>query len=67
MPTRVSEHPLSSERLARLRDRKSDPPTFRAALEDLTLFLLYEATAEFPTAALVSWRLHLARRRRPYL
>ncbi len=49
----VVDHPLSRARLTTLRDERSDNAVFRAALRDLTVMLIYEATreaalAEFP-------------------
>lgn len=42
------EHPLAGDRLALLRDERTDRPAFRRALEDLTGFLVYEATRGVP-------------------
>ena len=50
METRVVEHPLAAARLTTLRDERTDNATFRAALRDLTLMLVYEATRSAPTA-----------------
>jgi uracil phosphoribosyltransferase len=44
MDVRVLDHPLAAARLTTLRDEGSDNATFRAALRDLTLMLVYEAT-----------------------
>lgn len=44
MQVRVVEHPLARVRLATMRDEGSDNATFRAALADLTVMLVYEAT-----------------------
>lgn len=46
----VVDHPLSRARLTSLRDERSDNATFRAALRDLTVMLIYEATRDAPLA-----------------
>lgn len=48
MDVRVVEHPLVAARLTTLRDERTDNAAFRAALRDLTLMLVYEATREAP-------------------
>jgi uracil phosphoribosyltransferase len=45
---RVVDHPLAAARLTTLRDERTDNPAFRAALHDLTLMLVYEATRDAP-------------------
>jgi uracil phosphoribosyltransferase len=45
---RVVDHPLAATRLTTLRDELTDNATFRAALRDLTLMLVYEATRDAP-------------------
>jgi uracil phosphoribosyltransferase len=45
---RVVNHPLAADRLTTLRDEQTDNPAFRAALRDLTLMLVYEATRDAP-------------------
>jgi uracil phosphoribosyltransferase len=59
MDVRVVDHPLAAARLTTLRDERTDNATFRAALRDLTLMLVYEATRDAPTDA-VSVRTPLA-------
>ncbi|WIM87765.1 uracil phosphoribosyltransferase [Candidatus Mycobacterium wuenschmannii] len=44
MDVRVVDHPLAAIRLTTLRDANTDSATFRAALSELTLMLVYEAT-----------------------
>jgi uracil phosphoribosyltransferase len=44
----VVDHPLAAVRLTTLRDERTDNATFRAALGDLTLMLVYEATRDAP-------------------
>src|ERR671910_2635167 len=44
MDVRVVDHPLAAARLTTLRDEATDNAAFRAALRDLTLMLVYEAT-----------------------
>jgi len=44
----VVDHPLAAIRLTALRDEQTDNATFRAALGDLTLMLVYEATRDAP-------------------
>ena len=45
MDVLVVDHPLVKSRLSTMRDARTDNATFRAALRDLTLMLVYEATA----------------------
>ena len=52
MDVRVVEHPLAAARLTTLRDERTDNAAFRAALRDLTLMLVYEATTS-PTSSRV--------------
>jgi uracil phosphoribosyltransferase len=40
----VVDHPAVADRLARLRDRTASTPVFRTLVEELGLFLAYEAT-----------------------
>jgi uracil phosphoribosyltransferase len=49
MHVRVVDHPLAAARLTTLRDERTDNAAFRAALRDLTLMLVYEATRDAPT------------------
>ncbi len=44
MDVRVVDHPLAAARLTTLRDERTDNAAFRAALRDLTLLLVFEAT-----------------------
>src|SRR6476619_6482453 len=44
----VVDHPLAAARLSTMRDARTDNATFRAALRDLTLMLVYEAMSEAP-------------------
>ena len=46
MELRVLDHPLVSHKLAHLRDRETDSPTFRALVDELVTLLAYEATRE---------------------
>ena len=46
MDVRVVDHPLARARLSTLRDARTDNSAFRAALRDLTLMLIYEATRD---------------------
>lgn len=46
MNVQVVDHPLVKSRLSTMRDARSDNATFRAALQELTLMLIYEATRE---------------------
>lgn len=52
MDVRVIDHPLAAARLTTLRDRHTDSAAFRAALHDLTLMLVYEATRDAPSETL---------------
>ncbi|HNM85571.1 MAG: uracil phosphoribosyltransferase [Mycobacterium sp.] len=51
MDVRVVDHPLAAARLATMRDERTDNAAFRAALRDLTLMLVYEATRDAPREA----------------
>ncbi|BBY78839.1 uracil phosphoribosyltransferase [Mycolicibacterium parafortuitum] len=46
MDVRVVDHPLAAARLTTLRDERTENSGFRAALRDLTMMLVYEATRE---------------------
>jgi uracil phosphoribosyltransferase len=46
MDVRVVDHPLVAARLTTLRDERTDNAAFRAALRDLTMMLVYEATRD---------------------
>jgi uracil phosphoribosyltransferase len=46
MPLNVSQHPLVAHKLAILRDRHTEPQTFRALVRELTWLLGYEAMAD---------------------
>ncbi|MDV7191238.1 uracil phosphoribosyltransferase [Mycolicibacterium fortuitum] len=48
MDVRVVDHPLAAARLTTLRDERTDNAGFRAALRDLTMMLIYEATRDAP-------------------
>lgn len=45
----VVDHPLARARLSTMRDARTDNATFRAALRELTLMLVYEATRGLAT------------------
>lgn len=45
----VIDHPAVADRLARLRDRDTPTPVFRKLLEELGIFLAYEAARGLPT------------------
>jgi uracil phosphoribosyltransferase len=49
--TLVVDHPLAAARLTTLRDARTDSATFRAALRELTIMLVYEATRGAATQA----------------
>jgi len=44
----ILEHPAVAERLALARDRRTATPAFRRAVEELGVFLAYEATRNLP-------------------
>ncbi|MDA3625796.1 uracil phosphoribosyltransferase [Saccharopolyspora sp. WRP15-2] len=44
MDVRVVDHPLAKARLSTMRDARTNSAAFRAALQELTLMLIYEAT-----------------------
>ncbi|MGO9927179.1 MAG: uracil phosphoribosyltransferase [Mycobacterium sp.] len=46
MEVHVVDHPLAVARLTTLRDERTDKAAFRAALRDLTVMLVYEATRD---------------------
>ncbi len=52
MDVHVVDHPLAAARLTTLRDERTDDAAFRAALRDLTLMLVYEATRDAPSEAI---------------
>ena len=45
----VVDHPLATARLSTMRDARTDNATFRAALRELTLMLIYEASRTLQT------------------
>jgi uracil phosphoribosyltransferase len=51
MDVQVVDHPLAKARLSELRDARTSNAAFRAALADLTLMLIYEATRAAPLAS----------------
>src|SRR5919197_6657193 len=51
----VVDHPLAKARLTTMRDARSDSVEFRAALHELTVMLIYEATRDVPV---VTERIH---------
>jgi uracil phosphoribosyltransferase len=53
MDVTVVDHPLAAARLTTLRDERTDNAAFRAALRDLTLMLVYEATRDAALAETV--------------
>lgn len=50
MDLTIIEHPLAADRLVVLRDAETPPSEFRAAMHELSLFLLYEALRDLDTA-----------------
>ena len=48
----VVDHPLAASRLSTMRDARTDNATFRAALRELTLMLIYEASRTLATERL---------------
>jgi uracil phosphoribosyltransferase len=51
MDVQVVDHPLAKARLSELRDARTENAAFRAALRDLTLMLIYEATRDAPLSS----------------
>ena len=47
-----STHPLVASKLARLRDKRTEPKKFRELIHEISLLLIYEATADLATAPL---------------
>jgi uracil phosphoribosyltransferase len=52
MDVRVVDHPLAAARLTTLRDERTNNASFRDALRDLTLMLVYEATRDASTESI---------------
>lgn len=50
MRTHIVDHPLAATLLTTMRDARTPNPGFRAALRDLTGFLIYEALRDAPLA-----------------
>jgi uracil phosphoribosyltransferase len=50
MDVRVVDHPLARARLSSMRDARNGNAAFRAALRELTVMLVYEATRRAPLA-----------------
>ncbi|MEU5691138.1 uracil phosphoribosyltransferase [Actinosynnema sp. NPDC020468] len=50
MDVHVVDHPLARARLTTMRDARTDNAAFRAALQELTVMLVYEATREAAVA-----------------
>ncbi|MGX7827659.1 uracil phosphoribosyltransferase [Actinokineospora sp. 24-640] len=48
MDVRTVDHPLAKSRLTVMRDARTDNATFRSALHELTVMLVYEATRDAP-------------------
>ncbi|MQA24429.1 MAG: uracil phosphoribosyltransferase [Micromonosporaceae bacterium] len=48
MDVLVVDHPLAAARLTAMRDERTDPSAFRAALRELSSLLVYEATRQLP-------------------
>ncbi len=46
----VSKHPLVTQKVTRLRDQSTGSKEFRELVGEITTLLLYEATADLPTA-----------------
>ncbi len=44
-----SQHPLVAHKLTLLRDKNTDPKTFRELIREIATLLTYEATADLPT------------------
>jgi uracil phosphoribosyltransferase len=44
--TYVVDHPLVAHKLTKLRDERTDSPTFRSLTDELVTLLAYEATRE---------------------
>jgi uracil phosphoribosyltransferase len=51
MDVQVVDHPLAKARLTTMRDARTENAAFRAALRELTLMLIYEATRGAPVTA----------------
>ncbi len=47
-----SPHPLVASKLARLRDKRTEPKKFRELIREISLLLIYEATADLGTASI---------------
>lgn len=49
MDLTIVDHPLAAERLATVRDERTDSAAFRRALDELATMLVYEASRGLPT------------------
>jgi len=49
MRLHVVDHPLVAHKLTKLRDQRTDSPTFRRLVDELVTLLAYEATRDLPT------------------
>ncbi len=52
MNLNISTHPLIAHKVARLRDKGTEPKKFRALVREISGLLTYEATADLPTDAI---------------
>jgi uracil phosphoribosyltransferase len=48
MRLHVVDHPLVAHKLTKLRDQRTDAPTFRRLVDELVILLAYEATRDMP-------------------
>ena len=51
MRLQVVSHPLVGHKLTKLRDQRTDSPTFRRLVDELVTLLAYEATREMPVTS----------------
>ena len=48
MRLHIVQHPLVAHKLTKLRDQRTDSPTFRRLVDELVMLLAYEATRDMP-------------------
>ena len=54
MDVHVVDHPLAKARLSTMRDARTDSAAFRAALHELAVMLVYEATRDLPVIVMTA-------------
>ena len=52
MNVHVSNHPLVAHKLARIRNKQTDPKKFRELIREISALLTYEATQDLATTSI---------------